>query len=196
MARDDSADFDNDPFGDDDEAFENFGGEVFDAEDQTDDYDEDFSGEDTEKEPPSKLMLAGIAGGTLLGLVVVMGLIMALVGGGGDSESQYTQEDVDNAYQMGADDASKEYQDAISGKNKEIDDLTGQVRDAREEVGAAQRRADGSSDQSLETLREAQRAIDDISRDRDKYKRLYEDQVAETDRAHDRIRTLEHELGR
>lgn len=196
MARDDSADFDNDPFSDDDEAFENFGGEDFDAEDQTDDYDEDFGGEDTKKKPPSKLMLAGIAGGTLLALVVVVGLIMALVGGGGDSESQYTQEDVDSAYQMGADDASKEYQETISGKNKEIDDLTGQVRDAREEAGVAQKKADGSSDQSLETLREAQRSIDDISRDRDRYKRLYEDQVTETDRAHDRIRTLEHELGR
>lgn len=196
MARDDSVDFDNNPFGDDDEAFENFGGEDFDAEEQTDDYDEGFGGEDTKKKPPSKLMLAGIAGGTLLALVVVMGLIMTLVGGGGDSESQYTQEDVDSAYQMGADDASKEYQETISGKNREIDDLTGQVRDAREEARAAQKKADGSSDQSLETLREAQRAIDDISRDRDKYKRLYEDQVAETDRAHDRIRTLEHELGR
>lgn len=209
MAKDDFDDFDDpfgaggpDPFapdgGDFGGAFDDAGGNGdYDGEqDFIDEGDEEFNEEAPGKEPPSKLMLAGIAGGIVVAVLVVLGIAISLFNSSEGDGAQYTQEDVDNAYQLGSDDASKEYLETLGEKDREIDNLSSQVREARDEANAARKKADGSSDQSTETLREAQRIIDEVSRDRDNYKRMYEDQIAETERAHDRIRTLEYELGR
>ena len=136
-----------------------------------DEHEDDSHGEpDTNKK---KYIIIGIVS-IVVTIALVIGGVSLLGSGGNDDGVNMTQEEiqqkVDEAYIKGVNDTKGDYETQLADKNKEISDLSSQMRRKADEANNNQSRADEAASNQQATLEEAQDAIDDIAKERDMWR--------------------------
>lgn len=114
----------------------------------------------------------------IIGIVSIIATVAIILGavsflGGGDNptmEQEEIQQKIDDAYNQGVADTKAEYESQLADKNQEIAELSSQMRKKADEANNMQNRANEASENQQATLEEAQKAIDDIARERDMWR--------------------------
>ena len=147
------------------------------------DVEEDLENEEEfpqEKEKAFSFSLKKIAvplAAILAALAVVGGgwfAISSLTSNSDEITQEQLQQEKQTAYEQGFTDASHEKEQEMSSQDKRIDDLTKQVKEAQIQAQNAQTQSQNSLEEKDSLIQQAQKAIDDMAKDRDKWKEKYE----------------------